>query len=130
MDEQKQAKPETYIVKPISEFYKILGEQHGLPDNVETKPTTFAAVDISGRGGIYTVLTIRGEKGDTVFITCSRSGETIEMILPPAVAKAIARQREALSTRTRSKVAKRVAQERKDRGELPGFMRAKKGEAA
>jgi hypothetical protein len=41
------------------------------------------------------------------------------------VAAVIARQRDQLSAKSRSKSAKLVAQDRKDRGELPGFMKYK-----
>ncbi len=55
----------------------------------------------------------------------SREGLT-RVVLPPAVSEAIARQREAITAKTRSKAAKAAAQDRKDRGELPGFMRKRK----
>ncbi len=45
------------------------------------------------------------------------------LALPPRVADAISRQRDTLSAKSRSRAAKALAQARKDRGELPGFMR-------
>jgi hypothetical protein len=49
----------------------------------------------------------------------------VRLALPPKVANVIASQRDSLSARRRSIAARRVAQERKERGELPGFMRAR-----
>jgi hypothetical protein len=121
--------------KIISDYDRKLGELHGLPDGLETKPVVIQAVDMSGRGAVYTVQTFRLEdelkrRGDTIFLTCIQGGQTIQLVLPPAVAAAIARQREGLSKRHRSRVAKRVAQDRLLRGELPfRFMRVKKQEA-
>jgi len=48
---------------------------------------------------------------------------TTRLAIPPAVADAIVRQRDALTAKSRSKAAKTVATNRMNRGELPGFMR-------
>lgn len=107
-------------------FNRLLGALHGLPEVVSTKPSVVQAVTvITGESEFFSVQTYRHEKQDTIFLQCVRNGQTIRMALPPAVAIAIARQRESLSARVRSLTAKRVAQERKDRGELPGFMKKK-----
>jgi hypothetical protein len=65
------------------------------------------------------------EQGDTIFLNVQSEDKAIRLVLPPQVADAIARQRDQLTDKARSKAAKRVAQERKDRGELPGFMKQK-----
>ncbi|HVI09593.1 MAG TPA: hypothetical protein VND65_14990, partial [Candidatus Binatia bacterium] len=63
------------------------------------------------------------EQGNTVFVECLNEDGIVRLALPPRVANAIFRQRDSLAARWRSKQAKRVAKERKDRGELPGFMK-------
>ena len=102
-------------------FNRLLGSLHGLPEVISTKPSVVQAVTvITGESEFYSVQTYRQkESGDTIFLQCVREGETIRMALPPAVANAIARQRESISARTRSLTAKRVAQERKDQGIVP-----------
>lgn len=107
-------------------FNRLLGALHGLPEVASTRPSVVQAVTvITGESEFYSVQTYRHEGRDTIFLQCVRHGETIRMALPPAVANAIARQRESLGKRVRSSTAKRIAQERKDRGELPGFMKRK-----
>jgi hypothetical protein len=48
------------------------------------------------------------------------------LAIPPKVADTISRQREALTAKARSKAAKTLAQERKERGERPAFLTKKK----
>ena len=48
------------------------------------------------------------------------------LALPPKVTDAIARQRDALTAKARSRAAKAQAKARKDAGILPGFMKGKK----
>lgn len=121
-------------------FDRMLGNLHGLPDSVRTKPTTLRSVEpIVGHSQTHIVQTIRlrevTEKDgvetargrDWGFIEAIDRGQVIRLALPPTVMDTIARQRDALTAMTRTKIGKEVAQARKDRGELPGFMKAKKG---
>ena len=105
-------------------FNRLLGMLHGLPEVVSTKPSPIQTVTImTGNAEFYSVQTYRQKDlGDTIFLQCVRDGETIRMALPPAVANAIARQRESLSSKLRRLTARRVAQDRKDRGIVP-FMK-------
>jgi hypothetical protein len=64
--------------------------------------------------------------GDTVFVQYVDDCGAVRIYLPPQVADAIVRQRDALTTKTRKRVGKDAAQARKARGELPAFMKAKK----
>jgi hypothetical protein len=109
-------------------FDRLLGALHGIPDVASTKPSTIRAVTpIVGTSELYIVQTYRQrDTGDTIFLECVRQSETLRIAIPPAVADAIARQRDVLTGKTRSKAAKAVAEARKERGELPGFMRGKK----
>jgi hypothetical protein len=114
--------------KMPDKFDRLLGSLHGLPDISHTKPSTIRTViPIVGDSQLFIVQTYRQANiGDTIFLECVDTEGTIRIPIPPAVADAIARQREALTGKTRSKAAKQVAQDRKDRGELPGFMKNRK----
>jgi hypothetical protein len=110
-------------------YDRLVGGLKGLPDVIEVKPTTIRTVSpLLGLSQTFIVQTIRQrEVGDHIFLeTVSREG-SLRIALPPQVADAIARQRESLTARSRSKAAKRVAQERKDRGEQPAFLTRKTG---
>jgi len=109
-------------------FDRLLGELDGLPDVVKTKPSIIRTVPNLGVGGstIHVVQTVRqqftrtnkkgeevGYSRDTIFLEVVRAGEPVRLALPAEVADTIARQREALAGKTRSKTARRVAAERK-----------------
>jgi hypothetical protein len=110
-------------------FDRAIGVLHGLPDISCTKPSTVRSVTImTGMSQLFIVQTYRQrEIGDTIFLEATSKDGTIRIAIPPAVAELIARQRDQLTGKSRSKAAKANAQARKDRGELPGFMRKKGG---
>jgi hypothetical protein len=109
-------------------YDRLLGALHGLPDIASTKPSTVQAVTpITGISQTFIVQTYRQrEVGDTIFLQCVSREGTVRIAVPPQVSDAIARQRDILTGKTRSKAAKAVAEARKERGELPGFMRKRK----
>lgn len=108
-------------------FDRMLGALHGLPETTSTKPATIRTVTpMIGASQVWIIQTYRQrEIGDTVFLECVSSDGTIRIAIPPAVCDAIARQRDTLTGKSRSRAAKATAQARKDRGELPGFLRKK-----
>lgn len=111
-----------------SHFDRTLAGLHGLPDVTTSGPSTVRSVDFIGDSQTVIVTTYRQtDRGDTIFLESISSDGTFRIVLPPKVADAISRQRDALSTKVRRKVGKASAQARKDRGELPGFMKKKKG---
>lgn len=112
----------------VHPYDRLLGALDGLPDVVHTRPTTVRAiVPVIGAAETWIVQTFRqSEQGDTIFLESVSAAGAVRIALPPKVAAAIARQRDSLTAKNRSKAAKAVAQERADRGELPGFLRAVK----
>jgi len=108
-------------------FDRLIGSLHGLPDVVNSKPSTIRAiVPLIGASQTFIVQTYRQkDTGDTIFLECVDVDGSFRLAIPPKVADAIARQREALTTKIRSRIAKQQAQERKDRGEIP-FLRKEK----
>ena len=109
-------------------FDRLIGALHGLPDVVASKPTTIRTlVPLLGSSQTFIVQTYRQrDQGDTIFIECVHGEGSFRLAIPPKVSEAIARQRDALTSKVRSKASKAVAADRKERGELPGFMRGKR----
>src|ERR1700734_2342988 len=99
-------------------FDRLIGSLHGVPDVVSTQPSTVRA--LTPLAETFIIQTFRHiEQGDRIFVERISEGGALRVVLPPAVANAIARQRDALSARSRSKTAKRVAEERKAAGVKP-----------
>ena len=113
--------------KAFDTYDRQIGALKGLPDVIEVKPSTVrVTIPLLGLSQTFIVQTIRQrDVGDHVFLeTVSRDG-AIRIVLPPQVADTIARQRDALTAKSRSKAAKALAQGRKERGELPAFLTRK-----
>lgn len=109
----------------LSFFDRAIGSLHGIPDVVTTKATTLRVVPTFGVGShTYIVQTFRQrEVGDTVFLEITSEQGATRIVIPSAVADVIARQRDQLTAKSRSRAAKRNADDRKERGIKPGFMR-------
>jgi hypothetical protein len=106
-------------------YDRQLAALHDLPDVTRTKPTTIRTVPPLGVGGtqVWVVQTYRQqERGDVVFLEVMGQSGAIRLAIPAPVAATIARQRDSLTSQIRSKVATRVAADRKARGIVPGFM--------
>lgn len=112
----------------LSYFDRAIGSLHGLPDVVSTKATTLRVVPTFGLGTyLYAVQTFRQrDLGDTIFLEHVSENGTVRLVIPSAVADVIARQRDQLTSKTRSRAGKQRAEDMKARGELPGFMRKPK----
>lgn len=108
-----------------------LASLHGLPDVVKTAPSTMRVMPPLGIGGsnLFVIQTYRqAQVGDTCFleVVLGQTAQVVRLVLPPAVTAVMARQRDALSTRSRSKAGKAVAADLKARGIAPGFTRGRK----
>lgn len=114
----------------LSEFDRLVGALEGLPDVTKSKPSTVREkLPLIGIARTFIVQTYRQrEKGDTVFIETIGPEGSIRIAIPPAVADAIARQREALTGKVRSKIGKQVMADRMAAGHKPAFLVKKKGE--
>lgn len=101
----------------VDEFDRTMESLRDLPDVVRTKPTTVRHQTFYGSAQTFIVQTVRQrERGDTIFLEYVDRNGTKRIPIPPNVADTIARQRDALTTMTRKKVGKAIAQERKDNG--------------
>ena len=111
-------------------FDRLMASLHGLPDVVTCKATPVRTlVPLLGNSQTYIVQTYRQrEAGDSIFLEyVSGESSCLRLVIPPKVADVIARQREALTTMARRRAGKAAAADRKARGELPGFLKQKKG---
>lgn len=117
--------------KTLSTFDRLFGLLDGLPDVVASKAATIIAVlPVVGISETYIVQTVRQwGKGDTIFLQSisSEGGHpvAIRIAIPPDVSDAIARQRENLATKSRKKIGKAQAEDRKQKGIKPAFLRRK-----
>ena len=109
-------------------FDRALGSLHGLPDIVATKPSTVQSVSpILGCTQVFIVQTYRrAEEGDTIFLQAVSKEGTVRLALPSTVADAIARQRESLTGKTRSRAARENMKKRMERGEVPSFKKKRR----
>jgi hypothetical protein len=106
-------------------FDRMLGALDGLPDVTASRPSTIRAiVPLLGLAQTFIVQTYRQKDvGDTIFLECVSAEGSLRLAIPPKVADAIARQRDAISDQARSKAAKAVAAERKRQGIRPAFLK-------
>lgn len=107
--------------RTLSEFDRLIGALEGLPDTVKSKPATIRAMlPLIGIARSYIVQTYRQkDRGDTIFLETVGSEGSIRLAIPPQVAEAIARQRDALGAKNRSRSAKAAMADRMARGETP-----------
>lgn len=108
----------------ISKFDRLYGGLVG-GNNLKTTPSTVEHVTFTGEAETFVIQTVRDERGDHLVIKFMDNDGIKRIICPPRVTDRIASQREALTGKRRSITGKRLAQERKDRGEMPGFMKGK-----
>jgi hypothetical protein len=113
--------------RTVDKFDRMMGALANLPDVTHTKPSTVAVVSpLIGEAQTFIIQTYRQrEVGDTIFLQYVDAEKSVRIAIPPAAADAIARQRDALTTKVRKKVAKDQAAARKARGERPAFLKGK-----
>lgn len=111
----------------ISYFDRMMGTLTGLPDVVHTKATTLRVVPTFGIGTyVYVVQTFRQrDQGDSIFLEYVSDTGATRIVIPAAVADTIARQRDQLTFKSRSRAGVRRAEDMKAKGIQPGFMKKK-----
>ena len=104
-------------------FDRTIRSMSGLPDVLTTKATTVRSMSsVLELSQTFIVQTYRQrDEGDTIFIEYIGAEGSLRLALPSAVSDVIARQRDALTGKSRSKAAKANAMDRKARGIEPGF---------
>lgn len=118
------------ITRPtLSEFDRMKGSLHGLPDVITTKQSTLDINQPFGFGNKTWILQTyrQANRGDTIFLQSIDQEGSMQLVIPPVISDAIARQRDSLTGKSRSRASKRVAADRKAQGHQPGFMKGKGG---
>ncbi len=122
----------------IDRFDLALGNLSGLPEGLETKPSTIQVlIPVVGKAETFIVQTIRHEIGKkkpkgkdedegepiygfTQFLIVTSARGTVRLVLPPDVSDKLAQQRESLAARVRRRGAQKAVQTRLDRGDVLG----------
>lgn len=116
-----------------NKFDRMMGSLTDLNETVRSAETVIRDTPLFGVGAgttTFIVQTIRQKDvGDYIFIESVEEDRTVRMVLPPKVAAVIARQRDTLTTKNRSRSARASMAERMERGEQPGFLKSKRGGA-
>ena len=104
-------------------FDRTIRSMNGLPDFINTKATTARSLSsVLELSQTFIVQTYRQrDAGDTIFIEYIGVEGSLRLALPAVVSDVIARQRDALTDKSRSKAAKANAMDHKARGIEPGF---------
>lgn len=109
-------------INPLGDEYdRVARALRGLPDVVNTKPSTVTVLSpVLELAQTWIIETVRQtEKGDTIFLQYLGSSGSVRIVVPPAVADLIARQRDALATKNRRKGARKAYENRVAAGEDP-----------
>lgn len=108
-------------------YDRLLGSLDGLPDVLHVKPSTIRTIQpLIGASETWIVQTYRqANRGDVVFLERVGREGSLRIALPAKVSDAIARQRDSLTKRARSKAAKAGAELRKEKGVVPFEKKAK-----
>ena len=121
-----QTEPLNHFAASQPDAYdRAYGQMQGFP---HTRPTTITVANVMGVGGVrsYIVETFRApEMGDTVFVQITGPEGLQRIHLPPDVTTAIARQRDRMTTQSRSRAGTARAASDKEAGIVPGFLRKK-----
>lgn len=108
-------------------FERMLASMKENQAAVKTQAVTKSVVPPMGVGGTQTFIiqSARLEGKDTVFLQVFGNDVKVQLVLPPEVTRTMARQRDSLTNQTRKRAAQASAQERKDAGIEPAFLRKK-----
>jgi hypothetical protein len=118
--------------RTIDKFDRMMAALADLPDVASVKPSTVVSMSpLIGETQTFIIQTYRQrEVGDTIFLQYATSEGLVRVAIPPGAADAIARQRDALTAKSRKRAAREQAAIRKARGEKPAFLKVAKGETA
>lgn len=115
---------------PTDPFDKLLSSMMGLPNGAHTAPTVIQHIDFYGHTTSYMIQTVRTDESVTAFVTQVDAAGSKRYILPLSVLAVINRQRDSITTQLRRRHGRRIAEERKAQGIVPGFMKSKRRKTA
>jgi len=113
-------------------FDRVAGTLHDLPDVQTTRPTTVTTVmPMIGNSQTFVVQTYRQrDQGDTIFLQYIDAAGSDRIVIPPKVADAIARQRDALTKKNRRAAGRATAEKLAAEGRQPAFLGRRKETAS
>ena len=105
----------------VDAFDRKRASMDGRPDVTRTRVSTIRNIDpLVGNVTTFLIESVREkDSGDTIFIEVATQDGNQRIVIPPKAANVIARQRDSLTTRVRSKLAKAQAEQRKEDGVIP-----------
>ena len=105
----------------VDAFDRIRAGMDGRPDVTRTRISTVRNIDtLVGNVSTFLIESVREkDEGDTIFLEVASKDGNVRIVLPPRVANVIARQRESLVSKVRSKAAREQAAQRKADGIEP-----------
>ncbi len=108
---------------PSDPYELALSRLIGLPNGAHTQPAVTQTIDFYGNVSNWMTQTVKTDEGDFVFLTLVQTGSKADrFVVPPKVLAMIDRQRSSTLTMVRRRHGRRLAAERKQRGELPAFL--------
>ena len=110
---------------PTDRYDQQLARLTGLPNGAQVAPVVVQTVDFYGRSTDWIVQTVKTDEGDTIFLKSIDADQTVRLVIPARVLATIDRQRQTLTSKVRRRHGRRLADERKQRGEQPAFLKAK-----
>jgi phage gp36-like protein len=112
--------------RPSDPFDKLLSSMIGLPNGAHTQPTVIQHIDFYGNTTSYMIQTARTDEALVAFVTQVDASGSKRYTLPLPVLAVIDRQREAITKQLRRRNGRRIAEDRKARGEKSAFMKTKR----
>ena len=107
--------------RQVDAFDRAVGALTDLPDVIRTRPSVQRiTLPLVGHSHTFITQTFKQrDVGDTIFLEVSSKEGHFRLVLPPKVADVIARQRDSLAHRSRSKAAKEKTERRMAEGFVP-----------
>jgi hypothetical protein len=121
---EREHRPTESITK--DPYDRLLSSMIGLPNGAHTQPSVVQHIDFYGNATSYMLQTVRSDEGVVAFITQVTAHGSVRYMLPQSVLAVIDRQRDSVTTQIRRRHGRRIAEERKAAGIVPGFMKAKR----
>lgn len=110
-------------VLPLDQFNQTLQRLLGLPNGAHVAPVVVQDIDFYGKETQFIVQTVKSDQGETVFLTVVNANGADRIVIPARVIQTIDRQRATVQTKVRRRHGRRLAEERKLRGEKPAFLK-------
>jgi hypothetical protein len=118
-------------IPPFDRALGMLEDQNGVTRTAATTKVT--TTPLIGKAATFIVQTYRqrdehdegARSRDTIFLQYLDNETSYRIVIPAEVADVIARQRDALSTKSRKRAGREQAEKRKAEGKTPAFLKVR-----